>query len=138
MLQAERGLLVFVPWRGVGCFLPQAIGAQPLPQGFRPLAGCGLFLYDYQIKGFFKEFPSPYGAWVVSGVTMHAVKYRDISVPLWGVGCFTAASSRSTYAMYFRPLAGCGLFRDVDQCSFGFKIVSVPLRGVGCFFPPVF
>ena len=32
----------------------------------------------------------------------------------------------------FRPLAGCGLFRD-GKFEGGESVVSVPLRGVGCF-----
>ena len=79
---------VSVPLRGVGCF-EDGGAANGLYEGFRPLAGCGLFpgnKYNYQFGNW---FPSPCGVWVVSRDNMETKEL------ITG----------------FRPLAGCGLFR---------------------------
>ena len=78
--------------------------------GFRPLAGCGLFLKTYMVA--------------IQG---------QVSVPLRGVGCFPALmESGSSWRRNFRPLAGCGLFlpalpRDTPRQYFR------PLAGCGLF-----
>ena len=82
---------VSVPLRGVGCFRDSAT-SRSAGHGFRPLAGCGLFL-PYQIKkrGTTQWFPSPCGVWVVSVDIVRTLRYNK----------------------RFRPLAGCGLFRQI-------------------------
>ena len=59
--------------------------------GFRPLAGCGLFLKTYMVA--------------IQG---------QVSVPLRGVGCFQSITNMIIALTSFRPLAGCGLFPGVD------------------------
>ena len=101
-------------------------------RGFRPLAGCGLFLYcrndgaddtvSVPLRGVgcfrqgaasatgYQGFPSPCGVWVVSSTDTTRTQTTRVSVPLRGVGCF------------------------VRECIYrGFCPVSIPLRGVGCF-----
>ena len=89
-----------------------SVRALPPPRairGFRPLAGCGLFLQSSSPK------PDVF-----------------VSVPLRGVGCFRSPMWRSCSSKCFRPLAGCGLFPGYRDGSAAL-LVSVPLRGVGCF-----
>ena len=77
--------------------------------GFRPLAGCGLFLKTYMVA--------------IQG---------QVSVPLRGVGCFQSITNMIIALTSFRPLAGCGLFlpalpRDTARQYFR------PLAGCGLF-----
>ena len=58
--------------------------------GFRPLAGCKVFLQpQFTLQESYITFPSPCGVWVVS----------------------TALNINRLICISFRPLAGCGLFR---------------------------
>ena len=58
-------MAVSVPLRGVGCFqFPACFGSRIWC--FRPLAGCGLFRYEFETGRTDRGFPSPYGVWVVS------------------------------------------------------------------------
>ena len=61
---ASANIRVSVPLRGVGCFRKEYLYYGTYRR-FRPLAGCGLFLYEHK---FFTRFL--------------------VSVPLRGVGCF--------------------------------------------------
>ena len=79
--------------------------------GFRPLAGCGLFLSDPVLRG------------------CSLPRFR----PLAGCGLFPSLSVSSASTVRFRPLAGCGLFRFSCDNASGLAAVSVPLRGVGRF-----
>ena len=108
-LPPPRAIRGFRPLAGCGLFLT-TIARSSLKSGFRPLAGCGLFLVMVECDDEMLEFPSPCGVWVVSlryrlgGVTV------SVSVPLRGVGCFEK-NGRKQWRV----------------------VVSVPLRGVGCF-----
>ena len=77
--------IVSVPLRGGGGVMTVYIA------GFRPLAGCGLFLKTYMVA--------------IQG---------QVSVPLRGVGCFQSITNMIIALTSFRPLAGCGLFPGVD------------------------
>ena len=145
----------FRPLAGCGLFLGICAGGAGIMPVSVPLRGVGCFKMDnqyYIVRG----FPSPCGVWVVSirGARKTGEIIR-VSVPLRGVGCFYSRSAKD-WRDYtgFRPLAGCGLFRDIILCLNRFhgfrplagcglfhddfdvkcsKCVSVPLRGVGCF-----
>ena len=144
---------VSVPLRGVGCF-SRATASLTHTNGFRPLAGCGLFRAAKCLLRWGARFPSPCGVWVVS---MTINQYRaciKVSVPLRGVGCFGCEMARDKYFLFPSPcgvwvvsgeqnsqaaemavsvpLRGVGCFPKL-QSSGGDTIVSVPLRGVGCF-----
>ena len=108
--------MVSVPLRGVGCFLyyerlelsnkefPSPCGvwvvsvrALPPPRairGFRPLAGCGLFLLSGGLHETVTSFRPLAGCGLFQ--TNNELTYADIevSVPLRGVGCFCAILSR--------------------------------------------
>ena len=150
-------VLVSVPLRGVGCF--QGSGRSCTEwKDFRPLAGCGLFLYGEALhdaievsvplrgvgcfptsgrsitprgvsvplrgvgcfstwidKGVRYAFPSPCGVWVVSIITEQPTHKTQFPSPcgVWVVSrWFVSALSKAS----FRPLAGCGLFRQ--SCTF--------------------
>ena len=127
---------VSVPLRGVGCFRKRSTytGSTEFPspcgvwvvspsqverlhhQSFRPLAGCGLF-------------PSRVlcSRWVIVSVPLRGVgcflcmsrsaTCGTVSVPLRGVGCFgMKCPTMKNASRSFRPLAGCGLFRQ--SCTF--------------------
>ena len=98
---------VSVPLRGVGCFL-LSDGLSRLYRVSVPLRGVGCFCF-YRHLHYRRVFPSPCGVWVVSHL------YSAVQM-MYG----------------FRPLAGCGLFRNYAP-TLGIMLVSVPLRGVGCF-----
>ena len=101
----------FRPLAGCGLFheLDEQRGAD---RGFRPLAGCGLFpLPGRKHQKGAAKFPSPCGVWVVSKK-----------------GANSGVNTGS-----FRPLAGRGLFPSGRCLRHGLSGVSVPLRGVGCF-----
>ena len=74
-----------------------------------PLRGVGCFNPAEGIDWEGMRFPSPCGVWVVS----------ILIVILVVCACF-------------RPLAGCGLFRNAAGTCRD-RVVSVPLRGMGCF-----
>ena len=128
----------FRPLAGCGLFL-SALWDRANSEGFRPLAGCGLFLLRRMLWLWWGRFPSPCGVWVVSPqscahsnfdpfpspcgvwvVSTICVKIDGrfiVSVPLRGVGCFRQRSrAASADSRSFRPLAGCGLFRQ--SCTF--------------------
>ena len=77
----------FRPLAGCGLFRRCSACATHSMQSFRPLAGCGLFPISDCMMGVLSLFPSPCGVWVVSIL-------------------LSATLSSSS----FRPLAGCGLF----------------------------
>ena len=127
---------VSVPLRGVGCF-QYGYNKDTDYKSFRPLAGCGLFpsaQESMDIKkvsvplrgvGCFENRKEEIRVWAVSvplrGVgcfvqqTNKAVGCK-VSVPLRGVGCFYCFHSLFVAGGCFRPLAGCGLFRQ--SCTF--------------------
>ena len=77
--------------------------------GFRPLAGCGLFLpgSPYQRGG--KWFPSPCGVWVVS-YNRHTGRTKRVFPSPCGVWVVSRQTATISALSCFRPLAGCGLF----------------------------
>ena len=83
---------VSVPLRGVGCFRDGADRPQMVCVSV-PLRGVGCFSYG-KLRGWCDKFPSPCGVWVVSRDNMETKEL------ITG----------------FRPLAGCGLFRQ--SCTF--------------------
>ena len=101
----------FRPLAGCGLFRRCSACATHSMQSFRPLAGCGLFLSDPVLRG------------------CSLPRFR----PLAGCGLFPSLSVSSASTVRFRPLAGCGSFRAGDDAEHGVPPVSVPLRGVGCF-----
>ena len=122
-------------------------------EGFRPLAGCGLFLhYLKRTVSRQRSFRPLAGCGLFLGQRGQGLRLI-VSVPLRGVGCFAnrmlyvigewfpspcgvwvVSPDRLLHAQAggFRPLAGCGLFPSAQE-SMDIKKVSVPLRGVGCF-----
>ena len=101
---------VSVPLRGVGCFptRPERYEDRAFP------SPCGVWVvsekYGYTESD--SGFPSPCGEWVVSiGGCMTKLSIL-VSVSLRGVGCFQQNRSDEKWANGFRPLAGCGLFRQ--------------------------
>ena len=136
VLQSTRRMVVSVPLRGVGCFRDSAASiARSIC--FRPLAGCGLFPQGASCATGYQGFPSPCGVWVVSRGRRLRSARRGVSVPLRGVGCFGLYADHLWQTEFpspcgvwvvsgftqiicgkpsFRPLAGCGLFRQ--SCTF--------------------
>ena len=106
---AERALRVSVPLRAVGCFLPVSDQAGVQDRGFRPLAGCGLFL-------------------VFVAQAIGSTCFR----PLAGCGLFRPLCSNSNRRSGFRPLAGCGLFRYGKVAALDCRCFR-PLAGCGLF-----
>ena len=103
-------------------------------EGFRPLAGCGLFLhYLKRTVSRQRGFRPLAGCGLFRPIAYYMLK-QVVSVPLRGVGCFrvrrkawtskrfpspcgvwvvsTSVSATST-PTGFRPLAGCGLFHVI-------------------------
>ena len=83
---------------------------------FRPLTG--MVLYDYQIKGFFKEFSSPYG----DGI--YTPKVRDdifVFSPPYGDGTFKVKE--------FACKDGFSLLYGENPLSHGLRRASSPERG---------
>ena len=146
-------MAVSVPLRGVGCFqFPACFGSRIWC--FRPLAGCGLFRYEFETGRTDRGFPSPYGVWVVSKSELyHIWDYTGFPSPygVWVVSTGRALRPRwqtfpSPYGVWvvsqnrrnigrekcFRPLTGCGLFQDVLL-----KLLNAsrfrPLAGCGLF-----
>ena len=101
-------------------------------EGFRPLAGCGLFLRFVRRTAGRGVFPSPCGVWVVSFTAPLPAVPMVFPSPcgVWVVSqkinhfCWTARS--------FRPLAGCGLFPEVTV-QVRRKECFRPLAGCGLF-----
>ena len=83
---------VSVPLRGVGCFRDGADRPQMVCVSV-PLRGVGCFRQGAASATGYQGFPSPCGVWVVS-----------------------PTASCADGAISFRPLAGCGLFRQ--SCTF--------------------
>ena len=105
---------VSVPLRGVGCFCLAPVQSDPA-RGFRPLAGCGLFLKNI---GGFNELAS-FRPLAGCGLFLRGNSRSGngfVSVPLRGVGCFGTKQNKHKKTKSFRPLAGCGLFRQ--SCTF--------------------
>ena len=126
---------VSVPLRGVGCFLPSARLSPPSwfpsPCGVWvvsllvrpdaphnivsvPLRGVGCFNYVWYII-LTETFPSPCGVWVVSLVTVQRERARRFPSPC-GVWVVSTREDPAGRPNRFRPLAGCGLFRQ--SCTF--------------------
>ena len=103
--------------RGCGWFLHQFL--QCKHKWFSvPLRGVDCFYgWNFDVYEVYGVFPSPCGVWVVS-MQHHASQANtsQVSVPLRGVGCFTKATTTCRSEGCFRPLAGCGLFRQ--SCTF--------------------
>ncbi len=123
-------MAVSVPLRGVGCFqFPACFGSRIWC--FRPLAGCGLFRYEFETGRTDRGFPSPYGVWVVS--TGRALRPRwQTFPPPYGVWVVSQNRRNIGREKCFRPLTGCGLFQDVLL-----KLLNAsrfrPLAGCGLF-----
>ena len=78
-------------------------------------------------------FPSPCGVWVVSqGKQRGPGRAVEFPSPC-GVWVVSRGSLKPARRLSFRPLAGCGLFRNDLVGARANGTVSVPLRGVGCF-----
>ena len=97
---------------------------------FRPLAGCGLFRYEFVMEfvkavsvplrgvGCFARwqiirqqcsFPSPCGVWVVS-YNRHTGRTKWVFPSPCGVWVVSRQTATISALSCFRPLAGCGLF----------------------------
>ena len=122
----------FRPLAGCGLFLGICAGGAGIMPVSVPLRGVGCFKMDnqyYIVRG----FPSPCGVWVVSGMHLRYDRCRGVSVPLRGVGCFWITGETRKHKEFPSP---CGVWvvsiRGARKTGEIIR-VSVPLRGVGCF-----
>ena len=116
----QSPLAVSVPLRGVGCFETGSLHHRPA----RFPSPCGVWVVSMplDVLNYYAPFPSPCGVWVVSAIKWerynYRIKCRQRSFPspcgVWVVS--NMAIAYGTEATSFRPLAGCGLFRQ--SCTF--------------------
>jgi len=102
--------------------------------GFRPLAGCGLFLNEnfYIYKR--KSFRPLAGCGLFRHKAQRALLFVSVFVPLRGVDCFRNEYDKATGKTSFRPLAGCGLFLQPKwTITFDGEECFRPLAGCGLF-----
>ena len=114
-IDKKKKVRVSVPLRGVGCF-SQASTSQQLLTFPSP---CGVWVVSMIAvleRIAYALFPSPCGVWVVFLVDSINYHIDSVSVPLRGVGCFLLHPPDEPRQTGFRPLAGCGLFRQ--SCTF--------------------
>ena len=153
--RVRRIRTVSVPLRGVGCF-SRATASLTHTNGFRPLAGCGLFLYcrndgaddtvSVPLRGVgcfrqgaasatgYQGFPSPCGVWVVSSTDTTRTQTTRVSVPLRGVGCFRVRRKAWTSKRFPSP-CGVWVVSKLSQMSRKHKRFR-PLAGCGLFLHP--
>ncbi len=105
---------VSVPLRGVGCFRDGADRPQMVCVSV-PLRGVGCFSYG-KLRGWCDKFPSPCGVWVVS-YNRHTGRTKWMFPSPCGVWVVSRDNMETKELITgFRPLAGCGLFRQ--SCTF--------------------
>ena len=98
----------FRPLAGCGLFL-ERFANMLRASSFRPLAGCGLFRASQTRRSSRSRYPSPCGVWVVSPNRTGCVLLRGFR-PLAGWGCFVEFTGVSLRRKVSVPLRGVGCF----------------------------